>query len=157
MLRSPMSRSLCNFRRVTLVAVLLLGSSLIQAQINTGRIMGTVRDASGAVIPEARVLATSDATGTATTAQSTESGDYVVNFLIPGAYHVAVEKQGFQRSVASDVVVNAGGITRMDFSLALGAVQQAVEVMANPLSVATETSELSKTFSYKELDQLPNI
>ena len=57
-----------------------------------------------------------------------------MNFLIPGTYHVAVEKQGFQRSVASDVVVNAGGITRMDFSLALGAVQQAVEVMANPLS-----------------------
>jgi len=53
--------------------------------------------------------------------------------------------------------VNAGGITRIDFSLTLGQVQQAVEVSANPISIATETSELSKTFGYTQLDQLPNI
>jgi len=129
----------------------------LTAQINTGRILGTVRDASGAVIPDARVTATNDATGAMTPTQSTESGDYVINFLLPGTYHVAVEKQGFQRSVVADVVVNAGGITRLDSNLTLGQVQQAVEVMANPLAVATETSELSKTFGYRELDQLPNI
>ena len=156
MLLLPMARCFYNFRRVALAAV-LLGSSLIQAQINTGRITGTVRDASGAVIPDARVMATNDATGAMTATQSPDSGDYLVNFLIPGTYHLTAEKQGFQRSVVADVVVNAGGITHIDFNLALGAVQQAVEVIANPLSVATETSELSKTFSYKELDQLPNI
>ena len=134
----------------------LLGAS-VTAQINTGRILGTVRDASGAVIPDARLTATNDATGAMTQTQSTESGDYVLNFLLPGTYHVAVEKQGFQRSVVADVVVNAGGITRLDANLVLGQVQQAVEVIANPLTVATDTSELSKTFGYKELDQLPNI
>jgi hypothetical protein len=141
--------------KLALLACLLCTG--VTAQINTGRIMGTVRDASGAVIPDARVTATNDATGALTPTQSTESGDYVINFLLPGAYHVAVEKQGFQRSVVADVVVNAGGITRLDCNLALGQVQQAVEVIANPLTVATETSELSKTFGYKELDQLPNI
>ncbi|HYM07752.1 MAG TPA: carboxypeptidase regulatory-like domain-containing protein [Terriglobales bacterium] len=139
------------------VAALLLAGSAVQAQINTGRVTGTVRDASGAVIPDARIVATDDATGAMTTAQTSESGDYVVNYLIPGTYHVAVEKQGFQRSVTADVVVNAGGITRIDFNLAVGAVQQAVEVQANPITVSTDTSELSKTFGYRELDQLPNI
>jgi len=127
------------------------------AQINSGRIDGTVRDATGAVVPQARILVTNDATGATTTAQSSEAGDYVVNFVLPGTYHVTAEKAGFQRGVASEVVVNAGGITRIDFSLTLGQVQQAVEVSANPVSVSTETSELSKTFGYRELDQLPNI
>jgi Carboxypeptidase regulatory-like domain len=150
-----MSESRMSLWKVAVAAGVLCAGAM--AQINTGRIMGTVRDASGAVIPDARVTATNDATGAMTPTQSTESGDYVINFLLPGTYHVAVEKQGFQRSVVADVVVNAGGITRLDCNLSLGQVQQAVEVIANPLTVATETSELSKTFGNKELDQLPNI
>src|SRR6266851_1395397 len=150
-----MSESRTSVWKLLAVAGLLCAS--VTAQINTGRILGTVRDASGAVIPDARLTATNDATGAMTQTQSTESGDYVLNFLLPGTYHVAVEKQGFQRSVVADVVVNAGGITRLDANLVLGQVQQAVEVIANPLTVATDTSELSKTFGYKELDQLPNI
>jgi len=144
-------------RRLAFGLSVLLAGTVLEAQINTGRIDGTVRDASGAVVPQARILVTNDATGATTTAQSSEAGDYVVNFVLPGTYHVTAEKSGFQRSVASDVVVNAGGITRIDFSLTLGQVQQAVEVSANPISVSTETSELSKTFGYRELDQLPNI
>jgi carboxypeptidase family protein len=154
-----MFRHFCvvNAQRLALLALLLCPVSVIEAQINTGRISGLVRDASGAVIPDARIVATNDSTGTITSTQGSEAGDYVLNFLIPGTYHVAVEKQGFQRNVTSDVVVNAGGITRLDFNLSVGQVQQAVEVIANPLAVSTETSELSKTFSYTELDQLPNI
>lgn len=132
-------------------------AAVICAQINTGRITGSVHDSSGAVVPEARVTATNDATGAVTTAATSDSGDYLLNFLIPGTYHVAVEKEGFQRSVVSDVVVNAGGITRTDFSLNVGQIQQAVEVAANPLAVATESAELSKTFDFKQIDQLPNI
>src|SRR5579872_7305563 len=138
--------------------VLLFAVSFVaHAQINSGRIDGAVRDATGAVVPQARIAVTNDATGTTTTTQSSESGDYVVNFVLPGTYHVTAEKAGFQRSVAADVVVNAGSITRIDFNLSIGQVQQAVEVTANPIAISTETSELSKTFSYRELDQLPNI
>ena len=144
-------------RKLVLALTIVLAGSLVDAQINSGRIDGTVRDATGAVVPQARILVTNDATGAITTAQSSEAGDYVANFVLPGTYHVTAEKSGFQRSVASGVVVNAGGITRIDFSLTLGQVQQAVEVSANPISVSTETSELSKTFGYTQLDQLPNI
>jgi len=144
-------------RKLVLGLSILVAGGVVDAQINTGRIDGTVRDASGAVVPQSRILVTNDATGATTTGQSSEAGDYVVNFVLPGTYHVTAEKAGFQRGVASDVVVNAGGITRIDFSLTLGQVQQAVEVSANPISVSTETSELSKTFGYRELDQLPNI
>jgi Carboxypeptidase regulatory-like domain len=127
------------------------------AQINTGRISGTLRDTTGAVISGARISATNDATGAVTSSKSTDSGEYLLNFLLPGKYHLDVEKEGFQREVERDAVVNAGGITRIDFSLSVGQVRQTVEVEANALGVATETSELSKTFGYTELDDLPNI
>jgi len=149
--------SFSSARKLVLGLSLLLAGSVVDAQINSGRIDGTVRDASGAVVPQARIQVTNDATSATTTEQSSEAGDYVVNFVLPGTYHVTAEKAGFQRGVASEVVVNAGGITRIDFSLTVGQVQQAVEVSANPVSVSTETSELSKTFGYRELDQLPNI
>lgn len=114
-----MSESSTSVWKLLAVAGLLCAS--VTAQINTGRILGTVRDASGAVIPDARLTATNDATGAMTQTQSTESGDYVLNFLLPGTYHVAVEKQGFQRSVVADVVVNAGGITHHAFGRQSGA------------------------------------
>src|ERR1017187_3818871 len=144
-------------RRLVLAMAFVCLASLVKAQINTGRIDGTVRDASESVVREARVSATNDATGAVTSTQSSAAGDYVVNFLAPGTYHVLVEKQGFQRNVTSGVVVNAGGITRVDSNLTLGQIQQAVQVAANPLAVATETSELSKTFDFKQIDELPNI
>jgi hypothetical protein len=140
-----------------IAAICLCLGGIAYAQINTGRVTGTVRDSTGAVVPDARITATDDATGALTTAQASAAGDFVLNFLIPGRYHVSVEKEGFQRSVVSDVVVNAGGITHVDFSLVVGQVRQAVEVAANPLTVPTESAELSKTFDFHQIDQLPNI
>ena len=53
--------------------------------------------------------------------------------------------------------MSAGGIARIDFALRVGEVLQQVEVQANQINVDTETSELSQTFSHKQLDLLPNI
>jgi Carboxypeptidase regulatory-like domain len=127
------------------------------AQINTGRIIGTVHDAGDAVIGHAEVRATNLATGAVTPAETSASGDYLINFLIPGTYSIEVEHTGFQREVENGVVVNAGAIQRIDFTLPVGQVVQTTEVTANPTGVATETSELSVTFSNKNLQELPNI
>ena len=51
----------------------------------------------------------------------------------------------------------AGGTNRADFSLHVGNTGQTVEVQADPISIATETSELSQTFSHVDLDTLPNL
>ena len=126
-------------------------------QINTGKVTGFVTDSSGAVVPSVPVTAIDDATGVVTKTETTEGGEYVLNFLVPGTYRIAVEKSGFKKILQTNVIVNAGGIERVDFTLAIGNVDQVVGVEANPINVATETSELSQTFSHKELDVLPNI
>src|SRR5688572_6015393 len=142
-------------KKLSLAFVVLGASSL--AQVNTGRITGIVHDPSGASVPGVPVRATNEDTGVVTNTVSQETGDYLVNFLIPGTYRVEAEKAGFQKSVYTGVMVNAGGISRIDVNLRIGETRQQVEVAASSIVVATETSELSQTFSNKELDNLPNI
>src|SRR5439155_26476431 len=112
---------------------------------------GSVTDATGAVIGNAVLSATNTDTGVVTRSRSSGSGEFLVGFLVPGKYRVEAEKPGFQRYVETDVPVNAGGIARIDFALRVGEVLQQVEVQANQLNVDTETSELSQTFSHKQL------
>lgn len=137
--------------------IFLVGSAIGFAQVNTGKITGFVSDVSGAIVTGAPVKATNDATGVVSATESSDRGDYLLNFLIPGTYHVSVEKAGFQTSMRSQVIVQAGGITRIDFSMQVGSSEQTITVEANPISLATETSELSQTFSPVEMQKLPNL
>jgi hypothetical protein len=145
----------CN--SVLCATVLLVCSASSSAQINTGKISGFVTDSSGAVIAGVPVTAANDETGAVTRAETSDSGEYLMNFLVPGTYHVGVEKPGFQKEVQSHVIVNAGGTNRIDFSLRVGNAGQTIEVLANSINVSTETSELSQTFSHQDLDTLPNL
>ncbi len=144
-------------RNHILLAIIFLGSAICFAQINTGKISGFVTDSSGAVIAGVPVTATNDGTGVVTKAIASGTGEYVLNFLVPGTYHVQVEKEGFQKAVRTGVIVDAGGTNRVDFSLRVGDTGQTVQVEADSVNVATETSELSETFSHQDLDKLPNI
>jgi len=100
-----------------LVMLVTLFTVVASAQINTGKISGFVTDPSGAFIAGVTVTATNDGTGVVTKAQTSETGEYLLNFLVPGTYHVEAEQSGFQKAVESQVVVNAGGIVRADFPL----------------------------------------
>lgn len=146
-------------RRLNLLFVVfsVLFPVLAHAQINTGKITGFVSDPSGAFVEGITVTAVNDGTGVVTKADTSGTGEYLLNFLVPGTYHVEVEKEGFKKVQRSGVIVGAGGIDRIDFTLLVGDVTQTIDVQANPINVATETSELSQTFSHQDLDALPNL
>ncbi|MCU1250540.1 MAG: hypothetical protein JWQ49_3569 [Edaphobacter sp.] len=143
-------RSMC-------LLMLVVCPQLTWAQMNSGKIVGTVSDASGAAVIGADVRATEDATGVTTQAHTAEDGGYLLNFLLPGTYTVEVEKPGYEKVVTMAVVVTAGGDARIPVELKIGKASEVVHVQANPIEVATETSELSQTFDAKALDSLPNI
>jgi Carboxypeptidase regulatory-like domain len=138
-------------------ALILLDGLPATGQINTGKVTGIVTDSAGAVVPGAKASAVNEQTGVSTTVRTLDTGSYLINFLIPGQYTVEIEAQGFGRTLERGVEVTAGGTARIDFSLHIGQLQQSVEVQANPLAVNTESAELSQTFGYKALDELPNI
>ncbi|MDE1162267.1 MAG: TonB-dependent receptor [Acidobacteriaceae bacterium] len=125
--------------------------------MNTGKITGTVTDASGAVVSGVHVTATNDATSVITKGVTSAGGNFLLNFLVPGTYHVEAQQDGFRKAVELQVVVNAGAPHSVNFTLQVGDVSQVVSVRANEVNVATETSELSQTFSHKDLDTLPNL
>ncbi len=143
--------------KFALVAITICTAFTAHAQINTGKITGIVTDSSGAAVAGATIRATNQETGVLTTSKTQATGDYLLNFLIPGTYTVEIEAQGFRLNRESGVTVVAGDSVRIDVSLQLGEVRQSIDVQAHPVAVNTESAELTQTFSYKALDQLPNI
>jgi hypothetical protein len=97
------------------------------AQAPTGTITGVARDPSGAAVTGAQVKLTSQATGFARTAVTTEQGDYGFPALLAGEYEVSIEAPGFQRLVRQ-AAVEAGATTTTDFNLRVGDVKDSVTV-----------------------------
>jgi len=103
-------------RVVASLGILLLSLCAAgMAQVTTGSILGTVRDASGAVVPGATVTITDTGKGTTSVKQTNTEGDYDVPYLIPGTYNIVVEMKGFKRSESSNVVLDIDQKAEVDF------------------------------------------
>jgi hypothetical protein len=137
--------------------ILLSVAATLLAQSERGTITGTVRDATGAVVPGAKVTLTNTAMGTASTAPTSESGDYTVPGLAVGTYIVRVEKDGFRPASVTGLVLNASATVRADAVLEVGTSRQAVEVSASALALATENAKTSVTIDNKLVDELPLV
>lgn len=125
------------------------------AQVDTATIVGTVKDASGAVVPNARITATEVNTGIKTTVQSSSNGNYVITPLKIGTYTVSVDAKGFQRVARQGVVLNVQAGVRVDFSLQVGSVTQTVEVSGAPPLVQTTDASLGSVVGSQQVEQLP--
>ena len=90
---------------VLLTAVLTIGAAWAQSE--RGTISGSVRDASGAVVPSAKVVVTNAGTGLALTLATGDTGSYSAPGLAVGEYSVRVEKEGFRPAAVSGITVNA--------------------------------------------------
>src|SRR4249919_3413796 len=87
--------------------VMMLPVAPAFAQSERGTITGSVTDASGAVIPGAKVSVTATATNSTQDYTSNESGDYTASSLAVGQYDIRVEKGGFRPAELKGVTVNA--------------------------------------------------
>ena len=126
-------------------------------QSERGIITGTVRDASGAVIPAAKITLSNTQTGVNFTAPSNASGEYTVPQLQVGTYNIRVEKSGFRPASITGLVLNASGTVRADATLEVGTSVTAVEVSASALSLSTENAKSSVTIDNKLVDELPLV
>src|SRR5580658_6364747 len=144
------------FTVLTLIAVFaLLCSSLVVAQtsVSTGSIAGNVTDASGAVLPNAKVTVTGP-TGQTLQAKSNSSGEYSFGGLIPGSYSVRVEAKGFKTSqMALEVKVDnsANGSVKLE----IGQESTVVEVQASELQVNTEQATVQGVLTATQIENLP--
>src|SRR3989442_858526 len=145
-------------RKIGAIVVLLALTAVgLWAQGDRGLITGTVKDASGAVVPGAQVTAIHLATKTSYKTSTTATGDFTVPSLPVGDYQVRVENTGFKTHLANDLVVAAGATVRLDVSLELGTTQQTIEVAANAQLLTTGTARVATEVSSRLVDNLPLI
>jgi len=132
----------------------LFGCGMLVAQSDTAQISGFVRDPSAAVIPDASVTVTNEATGLERKTKANESGYYVVPNLPPGFYTVSVEATGFKRFVKTRNKLDANLPATVDVTLEVGAVTEAVEVVASVAAVQSETATVGRLVESTQIQNM---
>lgn len=118
-------------------------------------IQGLVTDASGAVVPDAKVTVLNVATGVNRATSTSSAGLYRVLDLGPGEYRVSVSKEGFSTAETATIALGASESGRADVTLTVGSVGEKVTVEANVVQVETEQGRVSGRIETQELRDLP--
>jgi hypothetical protein len=142
--------------RMILAAFVVLLTTALVAQTFRGTILGTVTDASGAVVSGASVKVHNVNTGQDRTTQTSADGSYTVSELQIGTYDVSISQSGFQTSVTNSVTVDVGSERRVDFALKPGQVTEKVEVSGDTLpQVETTSTDLGGVITAATVENLP--
>jgi len=125
------------------------------AQLTTADILGTVTDASGAVVPNAVVTVRNLGTNETRVGKTDSSGTYTFTLLQPGRYSVRVEAPGFKASTTENLGVEAGDRARADSHLELGASSETIEVQAQTPLLQADSATVSSTVTAQQVQDLP--
>lgn len=140
---------------VSLFVSLVVLCSPAFAQLQSGRIVGTVFDPNHATIPGAKITVTNTGTNQSTTVTTNDVGDFVVTPLDPGIYKVSVTASGFQTAVVNDVEVVVGQSSRVEVQARLGETETRVEVTAKAPLLNTESGSLGQLVTSTQIADLP--
>ena len=145
-----------NSRRLPILFI-LLGFVAVPslAQVDTGAILGTVRDPSGGVLPGATVTLTHVQTGIVTRATTDSRGNYETVGLAIGTYTVSVTLQGFRTVTRENVDVQIQSRLRINFSLEVGGATEAVVVTTEAPILQTQEGSLGQVIEAKQIQELP--
>jgi hypothetical protein len=137
------------------VLVALSTAAPSYAQKITGTIRGTVTDATGAVVPGAKVTVTNEETGLTRSAATGSAGIYAFAELPVGSYSVRVENAGFKSEVRSNVVLNVADARTVDVALQTGDISEVVTVEVPAVAVKLVGADASGLVTGEEARELP--
>ena len=137
------------------VGILLVVPLLAFAQVSTGVISGTVRDASGAVVAGASIAATNKGTGLSRGVRSGADGHYQLSTLPVGVYDVKSEMAGFRTQVQQNLDLSVGQEAVLNFTLVVGTVQESISVTAEAPLVDTTSGSLGGLVNESRVSELP--
>ncbi len=132
-------------------------SAALWAQTFLGGIRGSVADKTGAVIPDAKVTLTDEATGIARATITNAEGGYVFNALNPATYDIVVERPGFKKLEQKGLIVGTQGFLSADLQMEIGQVSESVNVEADADQVETSNASVGQDVDKRKLDDLPNM
>jgi hypothetical protein len=130
-------------------------TGFLLAQTPTGQVSGTISDSSSASIPGAVIRVVHIAKGIERLTTSNQAGAYAVPALEPGTYKVLIEKEGFRTATRDGIELNVNSNLRLDFTLELGSVTEAVLVQASAPLLQTSDASLGAVVENKKIVDLP--
>src|SRR2546422_131773 len=140
----------------TALALCFLLSTHSFSQTSNATLGGIVSDTTNALIPGVTITASNTQTGIVTTVVTNESGAYQFANLQTGTYKVSAELPGFQTQTYSDVSLGVSQQVRLNFTLQVGSVAQAVEVtVAADTLLATSSSSVGTVLPESKVRDLP--
>ncbi|MBV8820474.1 MAG: carboxypeptidase regulatory-like domain-containing protein, partial [Acidobacteriaceae bacterium] len=142
-------------RRTLAAFALICLTAALHAQVDTGTILGTVRDASGAVVPNAKVTILNEGTSFTQTTTTGASGTYVFTPLRIGTYSVQVEQPGFKKERRTGQQLSIQQQLVVDFALEPGEVASTVEVSGQAPVLQTESGSVGQVVNTQAVNDLP--
>lgn len=140
---------------VASIGLLILLGFPLTAQTTTGKIVGTVTDPSGSIVPGAKVTVTDQGTSHSRTTSTDAQGHYEFPFLPVATYAISVQAQGFQTSGVQSFPLNVDQVARVDVKLALGQTSENVKVEASAILMQTENASVGTVIDSTKVVDLP--
>jgi hypothetical protein len=140
-----------------LVVLGFLTAPFASSQEYRGRVQGVVTDATGGVIPGAKVTLINNRTGVEVVRQTNETGRYIFDLVEPGNYNLTVEQPGFTRFVLESINVSSRADLTLDATLQPGEVKESVSAVAEAVSLQLNTAKLETTVDQRLTQTLPQI
>jgi hypothetical protein len=134
---------------------MLLACLPLFSQANTGRILGTVQDPTGAVVAGAKVVISDQERGTSRIVTTDKSGQYVAPNLLPSLYTITAEAPNFSKVVRMGIELQVAKDVRVDFQLRVGATSDVITVTETSPLVETTNDVLGGTITNKAINDLP--
>jgi Carboxypeptidase regulatory-like domain len=143
------------FAATIAVTVLWLPHTAGAQTRTTGQVVGTVKDGSGAVVPDAALILIDLGTGQTVETKSGKDGGFVFPNLQPGRYQLTASRQGFQPITLAEVVVQTSRSTDVVVQFQVAGVAEQVEVQARAAVVETSSTTISNTVANDQIAKLP--
>ena len=137
------------------LVVLLSSAAPLGAQVDTGSILGTVSDTSGASVHGATVTLTNEGTNASLATTTGSDGTYKFTPVRIGTYKLTATLPGFQTVTQRNVTVNVGQDVVVDFALKPGSVSETVEVQSSLPVLETQDASVGQVVDSRNVDNLP--
>ncbi len=138
-----------------LLCALSLQMSVVALGQSSAALSGTVTDPSAAGVPNAKVVATNQATGVASVTQTDAAGSYLFPSLPIGVYRIEVSCSGFQTATVANLKLDVASAVTQNVPLTVGAASQTVEIIADAALVETATTSMSQVINDKTVQEIP--
>lgn len=139
----------------TSIFIIIFFAGEVPAQFDTATVLGSVRDASEAAVPNANVTLKNISTQITQTTTTDASGDYQFTGVKIGVYQVIVETSGFNRTVAENIEVTVNARQRVDLTLQVATATETVVVTDAASPLQTDSSEVGQVVQRKQIVALP--